>query len=225
MGRIILFLLISFVGFSQASQITIQGEDYQFVGDYMMDYRMPRPTTYQANIQTRYSDIQNWDDPNEILHAFIRDGILRGANFDFGDSTSFMSIVGDDHWNCVDCRYPGRSSENLPGGSSYNSHLPGYRIALRQSYWDTFTEERGSYYYGRLNLVYHELGHALIHLDHSCNNYGIMYSPRGCTDGRSHYHEGTWENSLNIMFGATNYIRRSTRSTSSKGSHTHVIDN
>ena len=217
--------MISFVGFSQASQITIQGITYDFVGDSFMEYRTTRPTTYQANIQTRYSDIQDWDDPLQFVHAFIRDGVDRGANFDLGDSSSFMDLVGDEHWNCSNCRYPGRASRNLPGGSSYSSTRSGYRIALRQTLWDTFTEEAGLYYYGRLKLTYHELGHALLHLQHSCNKFAIMQGPpSNCSDGRGHYSEGTWENSLNIMFGATNYIRGSSRGSTSKGSRTDVID-
>ena len=99
-------------------------------------------------------------DFTEISKAFVVDAELHGI-----DVTGFFGLSHTWEWmseqDIVD--YPGAV------GLSKYSCSAGTDLRYKESWWD------GAGDLSRVVLVYHELGHGYLHLDHSSNNNDIMY--------------------------------------------------
>ena len=159
MGRVILFLLISFVGFSQATKMNIQGTDYHFVGDSFSEYRSPGD----------YSTIVE-DDLVSYVKVFIRDAIVDGQELGL-DLTNDVRRVTLNYRNRV-FEVRNNSISFTPNsfygttsgiqGASYRDGTPQWIILISRFEWDRepAIEKR--------RIAYHELGHALLHKEHSC---------------------------------------------------------
>ena len=170
MGRIILFLLISAFSFAQMNTITIQGDDYQFVGNHMMEYRTST---------TEYSIDES--DPSSYIDDFIRDAILNEQDLDLVPTNNrYANIVYGyaltlrlNTVTLVPSRwYLGKTIQ----GSSWVPN-GGYIITINQDRWNIIDSDE------KFRLMYHELGHALLMKDHICDVTEAWTTPDG---GRSH---------------------------------------
>ena len=153
------------------NHITIRGERYEFVGDMDLDLRT------QPERSVRYNNLRH-DDLNTYLTSFIRDAIYNEQDLNLGSSISLivngvslpintMTFVDQDSF------YGGRRI----GGSSWRSWYPGFIITINRLIWDWVNSR------GKLKLMYHELGHALLMKDHICDVTEAWTTPDG---GRSH---------------------------------------
>ena len=114
-----------------------------------------------------------------------------------------------------------------------------YRVALQRHYWNNYNETAGWFsgatnlYEQRRHLVYHELGHALLRYNHSCNGtdiqignrptryvvHDIMFATRSCVDigvGYSYTTPLDWVDQLDRFFDTelhTTYTCGSRKST------------
>ena len=200
MGKLVLFLLISAYSFAQVNTMTIQGNDYTFVGDSFREWRTPRTG---ATPEERYPEVV-WNDLDTYLSAFVKDAILANQDLDLAfPNQPSSSLVRNpwiaDHPAAFD---PIMDVTRLlefgdrPGSvaaSSFNSTDVGYRIIVDRELWNGFYYRGGEYinayqsaFEQRLRLMHHEFGHALLHHDHRCiyssqriqedPNWGHIYS-------------------------------------------------
>ena len=200
MGRIILFLFVCFSMNAQVNTLTIQGEDYTFVGDSFSEWRTPRTGTTPRE---RYPEIVG-DDLNTYLSAFVKDAILANQNLDLAfPNQPSTSLVRNpwiaDHPAAFDpvmdvtrlLEFGDRPG--LVAASSFNSTDVGYRIIVDRERWIGMYDRGGEYinayqssFEQKLRLMHHEFGHALLHHDHRCvysaqaipedPNWGFIYS-------------------------------------------------
>ena len=162
-------------------------------------------TTYQLT----GDDIMS--DPNTYLHQFVEDALARGHDF-----TGVRGIFRLD--NISSAGYSIRSV----------SCRGSFEIVIQNYYWDNQGFE------GKRDLIYHELGHALMKIDHVCYDFDgvfplayrayrnfpnyefysgdIMWALRECNrpNDRSPYQviPLTWDEKLDRMFnpGYQTYI-------------------
>ena len=153
-------------------------------------------TTYQI-----MDNDEMLSDPNTYLYMFMKDASERGHNFD--------DVRGTFRY------YDG-------GGAGFSVRAVGCRgsfeIGLQNYYWST----QG--FWGRRNLIYHELGHALLRLAHVCYSFDgtfpesyrsyqnhpdfefysgdVMWALRQCDRTARHYQviPLTWDEKLDRMF-------------------------
>ena len=182
MGRVILFLFICFSMNAQVNTLTIQGEDYMFVGDSFSEWRTPRTG---ITARERYPEVVETD-LNTYLSAFVKDAILANQNLDLAfPNQPSTSLVRNpwiaDHPAAFD---PVMDVTRLlefgdrPGtvaASSFNSTDVGYRIVVDTYEWNRYYDRGGnrinaymSRFEQRIRLMHHEFGHALLHHDHRC---------------------------------------------------------
>ena len=171
MGRIILFLLISAFSFAQMNTITIQGDDYQFVGNHMMEYRTST---------TEYSIDES--DPSSYIDDFIRDAILNEQDLDLVPTNNrYANIVYGyaltlrlNTVTLVPSRwYLGKTIQ----GSSWVPN-GGYIITINQDRWNIIDSDE------KFRLMYHELGHALLNFGHVCQ-YTVYWDRNEYGHGQS----------------------------------------
>lgn len=177
MKNIIFALLFSLSLNAQTAQrvgdfLVLDGVEYLMKGEMLNRYKDARSGD---SFNRAYSDT-DLNNVGEIADAFIRDAMINGAWIDGIDGV--IEVVSRSWWDCSGtgpseadiytsgCRFsPG---DNVPAGTAYGRYSEGYNIRLRNtaySYLDTMN---------RFELVYHELGHALLHLKHSCSFPDIM---------------------------------------------------
>ena len=136
--------------------MTIRGVSYQFVGDSFEKYRTPR-TNSDGFYELDWAEI-NSGNLESFVKAFVHDAITHGANLDLSDSARNRLVFAD-----------------LPegiGGTSSGSQQPGYRIIIGRHVWNVdlprfYSNNR--LIIERTKLIYHELGHALLHAGHICD--------------------------------------------------------
>ena len=109
-------------------------------------------------------------DPNTYLHQFIEDANARGYNIDPNIRGVFEFTV---------------PSGNTKGWSVRSDACRGsYRIALQRHYWNNYDARAGfvtgssNLYEQRRHLAYHELGHALLRLNHICHGNTVQLGDR-----------------------------------------------
>ena len=175
MGRIVLFLLMSLSIHAQVvtNHITIGGERYEFVGDMNMELRT------QPQRPIRYSSLRH-DDLNTYLMSFVRDAIYNGEDLNLAvndpysqyvlGGSGITSLINTMRFVDHDSFY-GRSSRT--GGSSWGSWYPGFIITVSDRIWNWVNSR------GKLTLMYHELGHALLRKDHLCDTTEAWVTPNG----------------------------------------------
>ena len=184
MGRIILFLLISFIGFSQVDHMTIQGVDFQFVDGSFSELRAPRTG---ATVEEQYPEIISTD-LDTYLMAFVKDAVLSGKDLDLAHRGQISDNLLRTPWflelpNYMEMLRPRYDSTNYlvfanrpagVAGSSFNSADVGYRIEIDPTLWRDLNPSIAIVNFGhslfekRLRLMFHEFGHALLHYDHRC---------------------------------------------------------
>lgn len=176
MRYILLLLVVSLQ--AQVTTFSIRDVEYQIV-DGMEYYTTPRPNL------NPYSDI-DIDNLDTYVHAFVKDAILSGKSLDLSVSgrsllTQYATKVGtqtirgyevtiaDNSVNFVDGDgfYLGLNI----GGSSWNSVQPGFRITINRDLYYTHTSYQTDT--NKRELMYHELGHALLHRAHVCSYSAI----------------------------------------------------
>ena len=165
-------------------------------------------------------------DPNTYLHQFVEDARERGHDFT-GVRGTFTFIGGTGStkgWSRRDAACEGR-----------------YEIGLQEHFWNNYDWTSGiisratNLYEQRRHLIYHELGHALLRLLHTCHGesreiapdliifypvYDVLFSYRVCS-GRIAFEPSaySWNRHLNRMFDAE--LQRTFSCGSSKG---EIID-
>ena len=167
-------------------------------------------------------------DPNTFLHQFIEDALERG--FDFTGVRGVFTFT--------------EGTGSTKGYSVRTDACQGrYRIGLQRYFWNNYDWRAGllsgatNLYEQRRHLVYHELGHALLKLQHVCHGesreiapdlvvlypiYDIMFSARSCA-GRYAFesYPYRWNRHLNRMFDSE---FQSTYSCGSNKSSNPIID-
>ena len=142
--------------------------------------------------------------------TFQPDSFWNGPGAPFGERTitecaEESRVWNPDHlpyprWEYQCIRYrtrtiPASRSGQLPGGTSVQRASDrGYNVNIRRSYWQGtryFNPSRAKI--SRINLMYHELGHALLELNHDCSTGdNIMYTgacPAGASFGNRTFYE------------------------------------
>ena len=165
-------LLLLFVCFNLNAQLNIAGAEYVLLDDMgITDLRTPRTET------ERFPNL-NWDAINKedlttIVEAFVRDAVTHGARLDLADR-HILRIRPSSYW-----------SDPRIGGTSYNSTSPGYDININRAQWNSIPTG-----IGKIQLIYHELGHGLLHAGHVCErttvgnrNYYAVMSTATCLTG------------------------------------------
>ena len=263
MGRIILFLLISAFSFAQVSTMTIQGDTYTFVDGSFSELRAPRTGT---TVQEQYPEIVSTD-LNTYLMAFVKDAILGGKDLDLAHHGQTSDNLLRTPWflelpNYRDLLRPRYDDTNYlvfanrpagVAGSSFNSVDVGYRIEIDPTLWNSLNPGIVLVNFGhtlferRLRLMFHELGHALLHYDHRCvarrqwisirpssgsRQLGYYVAIMGTAEcgylsdfERTDSDLGTFSVSRDEFFTDFRILNRSPRSSSSKGRGLeHVIN-
>ena len=142
-----------------SAQLNIKGTEYVIISDMGIEnITVPRTN------EERFSEL-DWDQINEgdltsIVKAFVRDAVSYGANLDLSDLRHQIQIASSRNWNHLDEHPP-----NQPAATSYGSVRPGFNIRINDYWWNHHTTTG----IRKVKLVYHELGHALLHLGHLCD--------------------------------------------------------
>ena len=149
------------------AQLSIRGTEYTLVGEMETYYTTPRTDA------ERFPDI-NWEEVNvgnftSMVKSFVRDAISHGANLDLSTvENSIIELSHPSRWN-----YISTNPRNQPAGSAFYPGAPGFRIYLNEYHWSQINDNQWhSAGIRKIQLVYHELGHALLHSGHVCDRYG-----------------------------------------------------
>ena len=163
MRTFILFIVMCFGVNAQADKMNIQGTDYHFVGDSFSEYRSPGD----------YSTIDE-EDLHSYLKLFIRDAIVAGQELGL-DPSGNTSIFPVSH--ARQSRYriynvPRNDITFAPDdfygvtsgiqGGSYRDGARDWVVVISRYEWNRASSIE------KRRVVYHELGHALLHKNHSC---------------------------------------------------------
>ena len=153
------YLLLFLVCFNLNAQLNIRGTEYTLLDD------MGIPNiTVARNEATRFPEL-NWTEINNgnldsFVKAFVRDAVVNRAELDLSDNRRILEFRPPTFW-----------SDPRIGGSSYGSIAPGYDILINRDVWDRvfpmlYPDRVGI---AQVQLIYHELGHALLHAGHVCD--------------------------------------------------------
>ena len=148
------YLLLFLFCVNLNAQLIIADTEYVLLSDMGVD----RINTPRANGSNRFDDLV-WNeidkgDLTSIVKAFVRDAVTHGGDLDLSDR-HILELRPATFWN-----------DPRIGGSSYGSTNPGYHILLNQDIWNDLNG------INKVLLVYHELGHGLLHAGHICHSYG-----------------------------------------------------
>ena len=169
---------------AQITTMTIQGDEYTFVGNSFSEWRTPRTG---ATTEDQYPEIVSTD-LDTYLMAFVKDAILEGKDLDLAHRGQISDNLLRTPWflelpNYMDLLRPRYDDTNYlvfanrpagVAGSSFNSVDVGYRIEIDPTLWNSLNPGIILVNFGhtlferRLRLMFHELGHALLHYDHRC---------------------------------------------------------
>ena len=154
------------VCFNLNAQLNISGTEYVLLGDLSTQYNSHRSDA------ERFPEL-NWNEINagnftSLVKAFVRDAVTHDAEIDLSDR-HILRIVPSSNWD-----YINTNPMLQPAASSYNSSDGGYEIRINRYWWDwisfTYPEDSGII---KIKLLYHELGHGLLHAGHLCEQYGL----------------------------------------------------
>ena len=148
---------------AQADKMNIQGTDYHFVGDSFSEYRSPGD----------YSTIDE-EDLHSYLKLFVRDAIVDGQELglDPSGNTSIFPVayvtqtryeiynVGRNNITFAPDDFYGTTSGIQ--GASYRDGARDWVVVINRYEWNRASS------IDKRRIVYHELGHALLHKNHSC---------------------------------------------------------
>ena len=142
------------------AQLSIAGTEYVLLGDLETQYNTHRTES------ERFPDVI-WDQGdqenlNSMVRAFVRDATTHGADLDLSNTRHNLRLRPPTYWD-----------DPRIGGTSYYSTRPGYDINININVWNDLNGIQ------KIQLVYHELGHGLLHAGHICDRTTI--------GNRSHY--------------------------------------
>ena len=176
----LLLLLASSVASAQISfsstTVRIENKNYRVAGD-IMDLIGPARTgtTYPE----AYPEISE-DDVNSYIFAFYKDAALNGRLDELDGIEGVITLEPDTYWTT---RGDISAGGAIPYGSARSVTQDGYLVRIRRSYHE---QQNGYYPFGssvsknrlrrhyKIDNIYHELGHALLQLNHSCDTNHIM---------------------------------------------------
>ena len=182
------------------AQLNISGTEYMLLDDMgITNLRVPRTN------EELFPEI-DLDDLDTYVKAFVRDAVTHRAEIDLSDTRHIAEIRPPSNWNHVNT-----DPTLQPTASSYNSSDGGYEIRINRYWWDwidfTFPEDNGSI---KIMLLYHELGHGLLHAGHVCeqhNFYRAIMATSTCQVNKggpgfteTRYRLNTIEGSLDHLF-------------------------
>ena len=155
------YLLLFLFCVNLNAQLNIADTEYVLLDDMgITNLRTPRTNA------ERFSEL-NWSEINSgnldsFVKAFVRDAVTHEATLDLSDSRRVLEFRPPSFWH-----------DPQIGGSSYGSRAPGYEILINRDVWDrVFPQLYGSRSgIEQVKLIYHELGHALLHAGHVCDIY------------------------------------------------------
>ena len=137
------------------AQLNISGTEYVLVGDLAAQYNTPR--TDESFSDVNWAEV-NAGDLTSIVRAFVRDATTHGAEMDLSDSRHFIGVVSSTNWN-----FRSTDPKRQPAATSVGSRDPGFSVDINEYWWNRSTNRE------KIELVYHELGHGLLHFDHVCD--------------------------------------------------------
>lgn len=153
--RIIVLLLL--ICSTVSAQLDIKGTEYTIISDMgIANITVPRTN------EERFSEL-DWEEINagdltSIVKAFVRDVVANGGSLDLSNTRHNIRISEPSHWNYVD-----PSPRNQPVATSYGSVREGFNVHINRYYWNRSDGIQ------KVKIVYHELGHGLMHLGHLCD--------------------------------------------------------
>lgn len=243
MGRLIVLLLFCAFANAQAepvSSVSIGGVEYEFVGDNNAWFRVDDvwwKTVHTVGDLNGPILAENEDEITEsYVRAVVREGIINGIdlNLSVGDftrnilrvsPTSESVIVPDNSVTFVD---PSFYPNPLVGGSSWDSSEPGFIITLNRDHWNRIS------YTAKVDLMFHELGHAIYGFGHVCHHTSIegssfkyrafmstgacsvAFNGPGYEEAPSPYDLATFDGTVAHYFGYTTPLGTITRKQSGK---------
>lgn len=254
MGRIIILLLmLCYTASAQVSRdadtLIVGTSKYTMTGDLLTLYSQPRTG---SDFSQAYSDVAT-NSLTSYLKAFVRDALIREATLDIdadGDGyvdphrsdgrrdwhvnrTDILQVVENFFWACTGVNPEGWpcAAEEFHGrinGAAYDAVSSiGYRVYLADPFWNADNiMGRDDYSMStRMALFYHEMGHALLDLDHVCRNSEIMAtaSENGCRGSSGGaigvpFFYNSWQDRVTRMFESSYFLAGSSRGSSSKTS-------
>ena len=155
------YILLFLVCFNLNAQLNISGTKYVLLDDMgIPNINTPR-TEAERFPELNWTEINNGN-LDSFVRSFVRDAVVRGAELDLSDRRRVLEFRPPTFWD-----------DPRIGGSSYGSRAPGYDILINRDVWDRIFP---SVYGNRagirqVKLIYHELGHALLHAGHVCDIY------------------------------------------------------
>ena len=102
-------------------------------------------------------------DTRDVLEVFIDDAINHNYSKSLQGHLELVNRINVVPFNSPDLN-------GLGGYATYNCATTDWRVYLDTTFWDS---SHADYY--KMAFLYHELGHALLRLDHSDNPKDIMY--------------------------------------------------
>lgn len=154
----------------------LDGVEYVMSGDLLAKYSVPRTGDTWAAM---YPDITDWSNVQQFANAFVRDALIYEAKMD--GISGIIRKVSEGWWTCASPvsvsttfgeEYRCRSSAPS-GGTTYQRYSPGYNIAINEN-WHDRTSQYNTRERAKIQNIYHEMGHALMHKTHTCEYASIM---------------------------------------------------
>jgi len=141
-----------------------------------------------------YSNI-DFNDPMSYVEAFIKDASRNGVDLSYVNLDNFVfNIIPDTEWTSDAAAYASKICDNNQ-----------IEITFKQSVWETGKIPYKSEIPNSVKLMWHELGHDVLNLDHVCLGNHIMsgrhqdpkivYSAADCEEEYITVYGMTWENS------------------------------
>jgi hypothetical protein len=141
-----------------------------------------------------YSNI-DFNDPKSYVEAFINDASRNGVDLSYVNLDNFVfNIIPDTEWTSDAAAYASKPCDNNQ-----------IEITFKQSVWETGKIPYKSEIPNSVKLMWHELGHDILNLDHVCLGDHIMsgrhqdpkivYSTADCEEEYITVYGMTWENS------------------------------
>jgi len=110
-----------------------------------------------------YSQI-DFDDPSSYLNAFIQDAVRHGVDLSYIDTNKYQfTIIPDNEWTSSASAYASRICDNDQ-----------IDITFKESVWSNSKIPYKTSVPDALKIMWHELGHDILNLDHVCLGDHIM---------------------------------------------------
>ena len=140
-----------------SAQLNIRGTEYTIISDMGIENITVPRTNEERFPELDWTAIESGDFTS-IVKAFVRDAVTHDVVLDLDDSRHVMRFL------------PSTNFDEGIGASSFSSLIPGYNIWINQDHWNSIIDQHRGESAGvrKIKLIYHELGHGLLHYDHVC---------------------------------------------------------